>query len=192
MRRFIGKSLVALAFGLFLSAATADAAPITGGIGFGGSTSPVADWSTVSSIDIIGDTAVVLCSPVAPCTGAFAVFNLPIFQSAVYHDLPNFTGPVANLWTFGGFSFNLTGYTNITRATNGIVLEGLGTLFGPAGFDPTPAAWSFSADETNTVFRFSSTTAANPTVPDGGSTLTLLGLGFAGLAAARRKWARLQ
>src|SRR5262245_12310691 len=191
MRRFNGQ-ILAVAFGVLLCAHPAKAAPITGGIGFGGAIAPVANWATVTSIDVIGNMAVVLCTPITPCTGSFAVFNLPTMQTATYNDLVNFTGPIAGLWVFDGFMFNLATITNITRAANGIVLEGTGTLFGPAGFDPTPAAWSFSADETNTVFRYSSTTSSLATaVPDGGATVTLFGLAFAGLAALRRRWTRL-
>src|SRR4029079_12877719 len=150
--------------------------------GFGGAIAPVADWSTVSSIDIIGNMAVVLCNPIDQCTGSFSVFNLPTFQVATYNDLINFTGPIAPLWTFDGFMFNLGTITNVDRAVNGIVLQGTGTLFGPAGFDPTPATWSFAADDTSSAFRFSSTTSVPLTsVPDGGATVTLFGLAVGGL-----------
>src|SRR5262245_41287400 len=192
MRRFNGK-ILAVAFGVLLFAHAARAAPITGGIGFAGSIAPVPNWATVNAIDVTGNMAVVLCTPISPCSGSFAVFNSPNMQTATYNDLVNFTGPIAPLWVFDGFMFNLATITSITRAANGIVLQGNGTLFGPAGFDPTGASWSFSADETNTVFRFSSTTSSNatPSVPDGGATATLLGLAFAGVAALRRRWTRI-
>ena len=140
--------LVTLAVGI--GASTAQAIPITGGIGFAGGIEPVADWSTVTAI-ITGDQAIVLCNIVTPCAGSFAVLNDPDTEIAVYHDFSfaPLGGSVTPLWSVDGFSLNLSAITSIQRASNGIVLGGTGTLFGPAGFDPTPAVWSFSADETD-------------------------------------------
>ena len=179
--------LVTLAVGI--GASTAQAIPITGGIGFAGGIEPVADWSTVTAINITGDQAIVLCNIVTPCAGSFAVLNDPDTEIAVYHDFSfaPLGGSVTPLWSVDGFSLNLSAITSIQRASNGIVLGGTGTLFGPAGFDPTPAVWSFSADETDLEFRFSSTTTAATTVPDGGTTSMLLGLGLFGLAAVNRR-----
>jgi hypothetical protein len=174
-----------------LSATTAEAVPITGGIGFAGGIQPVADWGTVTALDIMGNQAIVLCNIVTPCDGTFAVLNDIDTEIAVYNDFSfaPLGGGTTPLWSVDGFSFNLINVTNITRASNGVVLAGTGTLLGPAGFDPTAATWSFSADETDIEFRFSSTTAAIPTaVPDAGSTLTLLGAAFLALAVAKRKF----
>jgi hypothetical protein len=187
LKRFVRIGVLAVLFGSGLSATTAEAVPITGGIGFAGGIQPVADWATVTSIDIMGNQAIVLCNIVTPCDGTFAVLNDADTEIAVYNDFSfaPLGGGTTPLWAVDGFSFNLTSVTNITRAPNGIVLGGTGTLFGPAGFDPTSAIWSFSADETDVEFRFSSTTAS---VPDAGSTLTLLGAAFLALAVAKRKF----
>src|SRR5262245_63155945 len=128
MRRFNGQ-ILAVAFGVLLCAHAAKAAPITGGIGFGGAISPVANWSTVSSIDVIGNMAVVLCTPITPCTGSFAVFNLPTMQTATYNDLVNFTGPIAGLWVFDGFFLNFATLIIILIGAIGIVLMVTGDLF---------------------------------------------------------------
>lgn len=190
LTRRLGIALLALSFGTGIGTSTAEAVPITGGIGFAGGIEAVADWSTVTAINITGNQALVLCNIVTPCDGAFAVLNDLDAEIAVYNDFAfaPLGGGTTPLWSVDGFSFNLTAITTIERAVNGIVLGGSGTLFGPAGFDPTPAMWSFSADETEVEFRFSSTTAAISTVPDGGTTAMLLGLGLLGLAAARRKF----
>lgn len=67
-------------------------------------------------------------------------------------------------------------------ATPGVTILA-GRRHAPRGsrFDPTPAVWSFWADETDVQFRFSLTPTA---VPDGGIPMMLLGLGMLGLAPA--------
>ena len=66
-------------------------------------------------------------------------------------------------------------------------LQGLGVAFHD-GFDPTPGLWSFSADSSGSAFSFSSTAQVPPPgVPDGGTTVSLLGIALAGLAIVRRK-----
>jgi hypothetical protein len=188
------RSLVVLFFALACAAVPSKAAavPITGSIGFGGSIAGGAgsiNWATVNSIDIESNQAVVLCFGATPCSGSYAVFNDADLELAVYNDFTFAPGLVVTnpIWSADGFGFNLTSITSVTRGTAGILITGLGTAFGPAGFDPTPATWSFSADETSEI-RFSSTTAA---VPDGGSMLALLGLGMLGLGVARRRFTNL-
>jgi hypothetical protein len=106
----------------------------------------------------------------------------------------NFTAPpVNNLWSFGpgGFAFDLLAVTSIVRSgtteSGGIVITGTGTLRA-TGFDNTAGVFSFSANSTLTEFRFGATNEAIPQVPDGGSTLGLLGLGLLGLSSLRRKF----
>ena len=185
MRRAIilkAVGVVALVLAFSALPTKAMAVPITGSVGFAGGIEPVANWATVNSFDISGNQAIVLCSAVTPCVGSFTVLNDPDVEIAVYNDF-TLAGGVTPLWTVDGFAFNLGPITTVTRSSTGIVLGGSGTLTG-GGFDPTPAEWSFSADETG-VFRFSSTTQA---VPDGGTTATLLGAALLGLAAARRRF----
>jgi len=186
LRRWKTTGLMVVVCGVLLSSAPAEALPITGGIRFGGGIEPVDDWQTVNAIDIMGDMAIVLCNPLVPCTGAFADFDNGI---ATYNDFSfnPLGGSISPLWSVDDFSFNLMGITSIMRGDNGIILHGFGTLFGD-GYDPTPAAWSFSADQTG-IFSFSSTTSANPVaVPDSGSTLMLLGAGMLALAFARSRF----
>jgi hypothetical protein len=175
--------LVAVVWGVLLSAAPAEALPITGGIRFGGAIESV-DFQTTNEIDIFADSAIALCSPIMPCTGAFAGLDLGI---AEYNDFSfnPLGGNITPLWSFGGFSFNLTNITSITRAPDGIVLTGFGMLLGN-GYDPTMASWSFSAGRTG-IFGFSSTTSA-VAVPDSGSTLMFLGAGLLALAFVRSRF----
>src|SRR5688572_20030962 len=95
----------------------------------------------------------------------------------------------ATLWTVGGFTFNLSSSTVALQNTNFLIVSGVGSIT-HANFDATPGAWNFTTQSPDAmgVFSFSASTAANPTgVPDGGTTVALLGLSLAGLAVARRK-----
>jgi len=89
----------------------------------------------------------------------------------------------ANTW------FRLEGITSIAEDTGpcckGVILGGFGTAY-LSGFEPTRGTWSFSADENagGTSFNFSSTLS---TVPDGGTTATLLGLVMIALACTSRR-----
>jgi hypothetical protein len=174
-----------LVCGVLVRPAPAEALPITGAIGFAGAVEPISDFQTVTAIDIVNNMALVICDPISPCTGSFAG---PLPASAEFNDFSfdPLPGPVSPQWSLNGFSFTLTNITGITRGPNGILLSGSGVLNGN-NFDPTPASWSFSVDSTS-LFRFSSTTTALPvSVPDGGSTLMLLGTGMLALVIARRK-----
>lgn len=187
-RMLKGFAAAAMVWGVLISAAPAEALPITGGIRFGGAIAPVDDWQTVNAIDVINEAAVVLCNPLMPCTGAFAGLDGGI---ATYNDFSfnPLGGNVTPLWSFNGFSFNLTSIVSITRGLHGIVLMGMGTMFG-TGFDPTPTMWSFSADDTGMINAFSSTSAALPpvSVPDSGSTLVLMGAAMLLLGFVRSRF----
>ncbi len=104
----------------------------------------------------------------------------------------NPSAPATPLWTVGGFTFNLTSSTVLLQTSTSLVIQGSGILTGPAGFDPTPGLWAFSSQQSNGAsknsFSFSANTAANG-VPDGGSTVALLGAALAGVQALRRKLA---
>jgi hypothetical protein len=104
---------------------------------------------------------------------------------------PGTTGAIGNASPFytisvGGFSFDLTAiisnvYNAVSPATR--TLNGTGMLHG-TGFQDTVGTWQLSTSGTDTTLGFVSTTES---VPDTGSTVTLLGMGLLGLAALRRK-----
>lgn len=88
------------------------------------------------------------------------------------------------LWTVGGFTFNLTS-SAFNFFGNTLSVVGTGKL-NKAGFDETNGEWQFTTQGSSAqgVFSWSSSTTA--AVPDGGSTLALLGLSFLGLGGVSR------
>lgn len=95
--------------------------------------------------------------------------------------------PTPALWSVGGFTFDLASSTVVLQNADFLLITGTGTLMGN-GFDPTEGTWSFTAQSpsANGVFSFSASGDFNG-VPDGGSTVALLGLAFVGLELLRRK-----
>lgn len=95
--------------------------------------------------------------------------------------------PTPGLWSVGGFTFDLDASTIVLQNSNFLLITGTGTIYGN-GFDATPGTWSFTAQspDANGVFSFSAGSAAQG-VPDGGTTVALLGVSLAGLGLLRRK-----
>jgi hypothetical protein len=98
-----------------------------------------------------------------------------------------FATPQAPLWSVGGFSFDLTSAT-VSSPGSFLLVEGSGMLKA-AGFEDTPGFWTFSTQgqAAQGVFSWSSSTNS---VPDGGTTVALLGFSLLGLHGIRRKFAK--
>jgi hypothetical protein len=181
-----GKSLVmlvgAILFLLLAGMPQAQAAPVIGGIGFGGAWVPnTGNINTATAVDILNGQVVI----VTASSGDFLPFATPYATFGTYQDFTfSPSTPVAALWVAGGFTFDLASSSIVSQTATGLVLKGTGTVYGN-GFDPTPGTWSFSGDKTGTTFVFSSTTSTEA-VPEPTS-LLLLGTGVLGLALAGRK-----
>ena len=95
--------------------------------------------------------------------------------------------PTPGLWSVGGFTFDLDGSVVVLQNADFLIITGTGTITGN-GFDPTVGSWRFTAQSPSAdgVFSFSSSGDFN--VPDGGSTVALLGLGLTGIWMIRRKF----
>ena len=105
--------------------------------------------------------------------------------------------PINPLWSFISsgitYSFNLTSLHMDFVSSTALVLSGIGTAFitGP-GTDklPTTGLWNFTGQTLGvSSFTFSSSAdvAAKQNLPDGGTTVALLGCGMLGLSLLRRK-----
>lgn len=191
MRNTLLAALAVVAF-----APAANAAPITGTIGFGGDAAPDngIDWSTATGINFGNAPNAVVVTR----TGSYLAEGVATGQTATFFDFGiagcNPSGPctlspspVNPLWTFtiglDTFSFELSSVTRLAAAGNVLSLTGFGTLR-ISGYDDTPGKWDFTGQETSGDFSFSSTNG--PRVPEPG-TLMLLGLGLVGVAASRRR-----
>jgi hypothetical protein len=104
------------------------------------------------------------------------------------------SGAVAALWSVGGFTFDLTSSHIVFQGGSpaGVVVDGTGTVSGN-GLDDSTMSWSFSTQDpgasgsTSTIFSFSSASGTiSSSVPDGGTTAMLLGLGVLGLGTLKK------
>jgi hypothetical protein len=95
--------------------------------------------------------------------------------------------PTTALWSVGGFTFDLLSATIVSQSTTFLNVLGTG-IVSANGFDPTEATWSFTVNNSNgqpkMMFSFA---ANNNSVPDGGTTVALLGLALLGVELLRRK-----
>jgi len=96
--------------------------------------------------------------------------------------------PTPGLWSVGGFTFDLASSTVVLQNSDFLVISGTGTVSGN-GFDPTPMTWDFTSQspDANGVFSFSASGNAGGGVPDGGTTVALLGFALTGLEILRRR-----
>jgi len=103
------------------------------------------------------------------------------------------SGPIPNFWSVDGFTFSLTS-SSITpdQDPNSVTVDGTGFVSGN-GFMATAGSWHFTTQNPSATdngiakFSFSAATGAVAQVPDGGSSVALLGIALAGVEAVRRK-----
>jgi hypothetical protein len=173
----------------FTSTCSVLAIPITGEVSFDGTitfnSTDVATATTIASFEnerVSASTQVGSYAPIPDNT--LATFAEPI-------NFTTFSGPLAELWkvTSGGltYSFDLNSLAVIFQGPGFLNLSGQG-MARITGFDPTPGVWRLTAQEGNQRFSFSASSAVVSTgVPDGGSTLILMGVGVMSLALLRHK-----
>lgn len=105
------------------------------------------------------------------------------------------SGAIAAFWKVGGFTFDLTSSKieaqgGIAGLTGFVNVSGIGTISGN-GFNVTSIIWNFSSQDPAIIgnpdsFTFS---ASHVTVPDGASTIALLGLALTSAGLLRKKLA---
>ena len=168
---------------------TATAVPITGGISLGGGyTTDTGNINTANAFTAFNNVIVTSVS------GSYAPVTTGVPGPAVTQNpfsFDPFPGPgVTPLWTFvfsgKTYSFDLlTIQTPDQPGDNTLTIKGSGTLK-ITGFDNTVGSYIFTANSLGGTFSFSSSNGAGG-VPDGGTTIALLGLAMVGVAAVRRK-----
>jgi len=190
------KTLLAVAAATAFTMGSAFAAQITGDIDFAGQaffdTNSLATATQVMNFRASDGTNG--HADVTQANGDFAN-TVNTGDKATFPNVYTFnpSSPTSPLWTVGGFTFNLTSSTVVFQSSQFLIVKGTGFLTGN-GFDETPGTWAFTsqqADGSNQdSFSFSANTSAQPgQVPDGGSTVALLGAALVGVAAIRRKLA---
>jgi hypothetical protein len=167
------------------SSSAATASEVTAWTGFGGNGSPLVESADGSF------------SGIAP--GTAATFSSPWFFNS---------GAVSGLWSVGGFTFNLTSSHIVNQGTTveggvpigAATVEGIGAIMGN-GQNPEAMTWSFSINDPSAagakgqIFSFqvadgtvgSTTTTPPSSVPDGGTTAMMLGLGVLGLGLIKKQ-----
>jgi len=162
------------------------AAPITGEIAMGGQiqfNSSLGTATTVTHWISVGANNDGF-STVLGVTGDLATFISPLDEAAMAQPW-NFSsgGPQPALWSVGGFTFDLASSTIVTQLFNFLNVTGVGTISGN-GFDSTPSTFTLTVTQLGTRLVFGSITST--TVPDGGTTVMLLGAALGALGMAQR------
>ena len=178
-------------------AISAQATQISGTIGF---TDP--NGGTVTTV--LGTTTVHLNSGATVNLGTDTYSSIALGTSATFGDIAftgsglssTLTGPVIPAWLVvsgaNNFSFDLTDLFStsmgVMSGVHSFTLNGSGVAHA-TGFEDTNAVFSLQGTGTGevTFTIFQSSTTAVPGVPDGGSTVALLGLAFGAVEALRRK-----
>lgn len=160
----------------------ADAVPITGAITFAGSAIfDTASLATATRVNTFQDVSVMSRD------GDFTSFvNV---DDSVTMAMPWIFSPstvTPGLWSVGGFTYDLASSMVVLQNANFLLIQGTGTIMGN-GFDPTVGTWSFTSQSPNANGVFSFSAGSNSPVPDGGTTVALLGFGLLGLGLLHRK-----
>jgi hypothetical protein len=197
MSKITNTVLAALAIGLLGSGVLceqAQAIPITGSVEFFGSATP-----TGASPGL--PISVHFTNPWHPLAGIGVYAGVTSGTPATFNDfsftgdgsLAVLTGTVAPLWTFsfGGetFSFDLLALTNGHTEAGSMSFSGTGIAHGSGvtAFDDTPATIALQGSGQNFNFSISTSTTTSIGVPDGGTSVGLLGIALVGIVILRRQ-----
>ena len=104
------------------------------------------------------------------------------------------SGSVAALFTVGGFTYDLTSSKIVYQGGSpaGVLVDGIGSISGN-GLNSEAMTWSFSTSDPSAlgvdaaIFSFQVAAGTTGTVPDGGTTAMLLGLGVLGLGMLKKQ-----
>jgi len=161
------------------TSSAATATEVLAWTGFGGNGSPYVESADGSFAGIT--------------PGSSATFSSPWFFDS---------GAVADLWSVGGFTFDLTSSHITYQATTveggvpigAVTVEGIGAVSGN-GLSPEAMTWSFTLNDPGAAgtgglifsFQVADGTSSSSSVPDGGTTAMMLGLGMLGLGLIKKQ-----
>jgi hypothetical protein len=157
---------------------TIQAVPITGVIGFSGTAQ--LDGPTVNTSSEVlswgGDNITGIAS------GSLALASPWFFDS----------GALNNFWVVNGFTFNLTSSQIFSTSSKSISILLAGTVVSTiAGLDPTAFVGAFTTQDPSSLNdgMFSYTESISfGSVPDGGTTVLLMGIAALALGTVKYKW----
>lgn len=187
------KTLLAATAALIVGLASVQAVAITGEIHFA---------NGVLQVDNIPATQITQIDGVTTSANAFAphptgtYLGVPIGTPVAFKgfDLDLSVQNIVDFWEFSAlgsdFSFDLEKLTGASITPTGAVFDGVGTLYA-TGFDDTSGTFNLSLQnldldnwQPGDTFAFSAESAA---VPDGGSSVALLGASLLGIGLLGRK-----
>jgi hypothetical protein len=159
---------------------TVQAVPITGGISFSGNYTPNnTDLSAATLISFgLTTTSVGSTGSFAGIAGGTTVTMIP--SIAINPTAP----PITALWSVGGITFDALTLVESAVTAQTITLYGTGTLYDGTPADSSAGQWLATFNTISGTFSFS---ASAGSVPDGGTTVMLLGSALAGLGLLKRK-----
>lgn len=174
-------AIIALAVSAMVFTQTSQAVPISGNIGFSG-----AVQLDTGSVQTASQAVAWIDNVVNATSGTFVSVANGTSVNLVSPWSFN-SGAIAGFWTVGGFTFNLASssvYSQDSLFLN-VVLTGTVTK---AGYDATAFTGTFQVANppANGIATYTSRLSFN-SVPDGGSTVLLLGAALSGLTLVRRK-----
>ena len=172
-----------------LAAPGAQANQITGSIGF------AANGVTINSVNLATATTFSVTTPFATTeSGAYASVGIttstPVTFNGFTFNPP--AGSVTPLWTFDigstVYSFDATSVSSVYDSTTRQWDIGGAGMAMITGYAPTPGTWNVNLSQTASSFVFDSSAGSVASVPDGGSTLMMLGSGLLVLGVSGRKF----
>lgn len=167
-------------------AQSVQAVPITGNIGFAG-TAVLNTANAATASTVVGW----INTHVETVSGDFSVFTA-LNHAVLFHNPWSFnSGPISSFWVVDGFTFSLSASARFS-SPGAQLLDVLlsGTVSGH-GFNATAFEGTFQVANPPSnagLAQFSAHLSFN-SIPDGGTTVLLLGAALSGLALFRRKLA---
>jgi VPDSG-CTERM motif len=164
--------------------ATVQAVPIAGSIGVSGTYT--LNGANLASSTSLAITSTSLGSALGSFSGgALTFFATPIGVNGAVGNLVN-----ATLWTLKAgstiYTFTVTSEAQGATSPSSLALSGSGTVTdNVSGADTSFGAWQLNFGAIGGSFTWQNTSGTN--VPDGGTTVLLLGAAFSGLGLLRRK-----